>query len=299
MECQLCAFRCKVNRAQQLGVCRVDNGLYVAAVCQHRGEEPVLGVGQGICNVFFAHCNLQCCFCQNCQISSNARPIVTYSTTLDDLVTRVVTCLGQGLDTLGLVSPTPYIPWIAPLLDALHQRSLYPTVVYNTNGYETSQAIESLNGLVDIYLPDYKYGSYDLARQLSHAPDYPDVALEAIQAMAAQVGLTLQFDAQGTARRGLIVRHLVLPGYLDNSKAALVNLATELSPDLYLSLLAQYVPFGDVSRFPNLQRRLTQPEYDQVASYAYHLGFSNGWTQELSSASYYAPDFSKPNPFEH
>lgn len=299
MQCQLCAFRCGVNRAQQLGVCQIDSGLYVAAVCQHRGEEPVLGNGLGVCNVFFAHCNLQCCFCQNCQISSNALSLASYSTNLPTLVERISACLRLGLDTLGLVSPTPYVPWIPPLIEALHRRGLEPTVVYNTNGYETPQAIESLKGLVDIYLPDYKYGSYALAKELSRAPRYPDVALEAIQAMAAQVGVGLQLDARGSARRGLIVRHLVLPGYLDNSKAALVNLATELSPDIYLSLLAQYVPFGNVTRFSNLQRRLTQPEYDEVAEYAYGLGFSHGWTQELSSAAYYAPDFTKPNPFEH
>lgn len=296
-ECRYCYHRCGVVRSERLGVCRIDEGLYVASVYKHRGEEPVLGRGNAVCNVFFAHCNMQCVYCQNHQISDNTTPLSPWVSTLEALVEKVETILDEGCDTLGLVSPTPYIHYVVRLVEALHADGYRPTVVYNTNGYDTAETIRCLSPYVDIYLPDYKYGSYDLARRLSAAPDYPDVALESIGEMMEQKGKTLTYDADGIARKGVIVRHMVLPGFVENSRAALINLSVEFGSDITLSLMAQYNPAHRCLHRPPLDRRITKEEYDEVLTLLDELGFTNGWTQELVSALTYNPDFTQPDPF--
>lgn len=296
--CRLCGHGCGIDRAERLGFCRIDDGLYVANVCLHTGEEPVLGQGGKVCNVFFAHCNLQCSYCQNYQISCNTTSLQPWRTTIDRLVASVAQLLDEGCDTVGFVSPTPYLLYIPPIIQALHARGHFPTVVYNTNGYEHPSALLALNGLVDIYLPDYKYGSYELASSLSGARDYPDVALSAIAEMVRQCGVSLQFDAEGVARRGIIVRHLVLPGYAENSRAALINLAVEFGTSITLSLLSQYNPAHLSVEDSVLGRRLAPDEYAEAVLLLEELGFQNGWIQELESADFYNPDFRRQHPFQ-
>lgn len=295
--CYFCSHRCGVVRSERLGVCRIDNGLYVASVYRHHGEEPVLGCDGTVCNVFFAHCNMQCVYCQNYQISDNKTSIAAWTSSLETLIERVKSILDKGCDTLGLVSPTPYVPYVVQLVKSLRADGYRPTVVYNTNGYDTVDALRCVAPYVDIYLPDYKYGSYALSRRLSGAADYPDVALEAIGEMLRQKGRELEYDANGVARRGVIVRHMVLPGYVENSRAALINLAVEFGNKIALSLMAQYNPAHHCLHHEPLNRRVRSEEYQAVLSFVDELGFAYGWKQELESAATYNPDFTQPDPF--
>ncbi len=287
-----------MNRHSHLGYCRVDDGLYVASVYQHHGEEPVLGGPRGVCNVFFAHCNLQCVYCQNYQISCNTLALEPHRTSLDELAQRIEAILSMGCDTLGLVSPTHYAPYIPPLLALLRAHGYSPTVVYNSNAYDSPEALALLNGHIDIYLPDYKYGSYAVALELSGAKDYPDYALDAIASMGKQVGRGLELDPNGIARRGLLVRHLVLPGRGENSKAALFNLWSDLGCALPISLMGQYGPAFRSCEYPELNRCLSQEEYNAILEEFDMLGFTTGFTQDLRSAEHYRPDFDRERVFE-
>lgn len=293
----MCGHRCGVVRGERLGVCRIDNGLYVASVYRHRGEEPVLGLDGTVCNVFFAHCNMQCVYCQNYQISDNTTSVASWGVCFERLVESVQRVLDQGCDTLGLVSPTPYIPYVVRIVETLQDKGYRPTVVYNTNGYDSVEALREVAPYVDIYLPDYKYGSYDLARRLSGAADYPDAALDAIGEMYRQKGKSLTYDVNGVARSGVIVRHMVLPGCVENSRAALINLSVEFGSNIALSLMAQYNPAHRCLHCAPLDRRITREEYEAVLALVGELGFSCGWQQELESAAAYNPDFTCSDPF--
>ena len=302
--CNLCPRRCGADRTQSKGFCGATDSLEVASVCVHRGEEPPLNP---IVNVFFAHCNLQCVYCQNYQISGQC-------TVTDDLCAESASTLAdricQQLNTehlttstplIGLVTAAHYVTHIPLIIDELHSRGLHPTVVYNSSGYESVETLRSLEGLIDIYLPDFKYMDPLLAKAYSHASDYPEVATAALREMIRQVGLGLKTDENGTAYRGLIVRHLVLPGAVENSLAVLnplAQLATDHWPlaALHLSLMAQYFPPRPGLTSP-LDRTVTPEEYRTVVSRAEELGLTDGWIQELTAQDNYRPDFTQTNPF--
>lgn len=258
----------------------------------------MLGGAGGVCNVFFAHCNLQCVYCQNYQISCNSVPLARYRTSVESLVAQVEAILEQGCSTLGFVSATPYAPYIPSIVGMLREHGYAPTVVYNTNGYDGCEALGLLEGFVDIYLPDYKYGSYSVAQELSGARDYPDYALEAIGAMVEQVGKALRLDESGVATRGVLVRHLVLPGRLENSQAALLNLWSEFGREIQLSIMGQYGPAHLSGEYAELGRGLTAGEYEAVLREFDMLGFAGGFMQELSSSTHYRPDFEREDVFE-
>ena len=295
VNCTLCPRHCGVPRGE--GFCGAQVGLEVAAVCMHRGEEPPLNP---IVNVFFAHCNLQCIYCQNRQISGRtgcAEWNVESVDALADWIASQLSTLNSQLSTplLGLVTAAHYIYAVPGIIDAVRQRGFTPTVVYNSSGYEDAEALRSLEGLVDIYLPDMKYMDPDLAGRYSHAPDYPEVAAAAIAEMKRQVGSGLKMDDDGIAYRGLLVRHLVLPGHVDNSLRCLDSL--DRLGVRNLSLMAQYYPPVESLPAP-LDRTVTADEYAQVTEYAESLDFSNIWTQELTAQCNYRPDFTnKDNPF--
>ena len=301
--CTLCPRCCEVDRIQgQTGFCGLDAGLHIAAIVCHRGEEPVLGGEAGICNVFFRHCNLQCGFCQNRQISANQDalpPALAFAEALG----RIIRILETGVTHLGFVSPSPMVPHMVALIRAVRDRGFRPTVVYNSGGYDSVDTLRRLEGLVDVYLPDCKYRDPALARDLSAAADYPDQSALALREMYRQMGRVLHLDEAGLARRGLIVRHLVLPGQTADSLAVLRFLADELSSGLTLSLMAQYCPGPDTAQwargagYPDLGRRLLPEEYAVVLAEAARLGLS-GFTQDLASADCLRPDFAQDNPFD-
>lgn len=297
--CNLCPKGCGVDRMRSSGFCGASAEVEVSSVVLHRGEEPPLNP---IVNIFFSHCNLHCVYCQNHEISGQAvAPQYIHYRSVEAIADRASVLLDSS-NLLGLVTATHYADHIPALLEALHRRGKNPTVVYNSSGYESVDTLRSLEGLVDIYLPDFKYADSELAQRYSHAADYPQVASEALKEMIRQVGVGLKTDDDGTAYRGLIVRHLVLPGHIDNSLAVLEKLADLTSPlppfDLHLSLMAQYYPPATLAEGCDLRRPLTPDEYRTVSERFRALGF-DGWLQELAAESHYRPDFTHPdNPFE-
>jgi len=296
--CRLCSRRCGVDRGGgEMGWCRTGNRPLVAEICLHRGEEPAISGPRGICNVFFAHCTLQCLYCQNNRISSNRVEHPGWIGSLDELTEAVCSVLDQGASGLGLVSPTHQLPAAARLIRDLRRRGRRPVVVYNTSGYERVEVLRELEDLVDVYLPDLKYLDPEIAGAWSGAPDYPAAAADALREMYRQKGSLLRFDQDGVAVSGMIVRHLVLPGAVENTRDCLRFIAGELSPRLHVSLMAQYHPIPAVAGVPGLDRRLRRSEYDSAVEELGRLGLDRGWTQELESHGYYLPDFEGPQVF--
>ncbi|MBM4035624.1 MAG: radical SAM protein [Planctomycetes bacterium] len=297
--CTLCPRRCGARRAEgQLGYCRSGTGFALGAICTHRGEEPPICGPHGIANVFFARCNMQCVFCQNHQISRNEGPIIERQLSLEEAVRCIEAALGRGVGAVGFVSPSHCIPQMKAIIAALRDRQPKPAFVMNTNAYDTVETLASLDGLIDAYLPDLKYMDAELAARYSDAPDYPAVATRAIAEMFRQKGTRLAIADSGYVESGLTIRHLVLPGHVENSKLCLRWIADTLSTDVHVSLMAQYRPTPAVAGHPHLGRCLRPDEYQEVLDELHRLGFWRGWTQALASPSSYQPDFTQSHPFE-
>ena len=289
MSCQKCPRHCMPPHR----FCGADSSIPEAAsVYAHTGEEPPLSGHKGISNIFFAHCNLQCLFCQNHEISrSHVSAGNIKLRGVEAIVDSTASMLSQTENIVGLVSATQYSDLIPVIVEALHDRGLYPTIVYNSNGYESIEVLRRIAPYIDIYLPDFKYADPVIAQRYSNAADYPTVAGLALKEMYNQKGSSLPTDDDGLAFRGLIVRHLVLPGQTANSIACLEWLAENLSTNIYVSLMAQYFPPDGLNLPDQLGRRLTAEEYDEVVDAFYRIGFHRGWVQQLESADNYKPNF--------
>jgi putative pyruvate formate lyase activating enzyme len=297
--CTLCPRECRVNRFKGgLGYCGTDAGLNIATVCVHKGEEPVITGENGICNIFFTGCNLHCLYCQNHEISRYGSRTGSEGINLEGILERIMKMLSEGIQTVGFVSPSHVVPVVRAIIKGLNSRGCKPVTVYNTNGYDKPETIRSLDGLIDIYLPDYKYVTNKIALEYSDAGDYPEIALKAIKEMYYQKGSPLITDENENAVNGLLIRHLVLPGHAEESKKVLVSIAEELSPGVHLSLMSQYHPTELVRHHEVLNRTLYKKEYESVVEKMEELGFRNGWVQDMDSNLNYMPDFSKENPFE-
>jgi putative pyruvate formate lyase activating enzyme len=216
---------------------------------------------------------------------------------LREVVEAIVKILEQGCHAVGFVSPSHYIPHVKAIIEALRMQGQNPVFVYNTNGYDKVEEIRALESYIDVYLPDYKYSDKELARKFSKVPDYPQVALAAIKEMYRQKGSTIVMNENGFAEKGLIIRHLILPGAIENSFNVLGNLA-DISTSIAISLMAQYWPTPAVQNHINLGRTLTSEEYGIVKAELEKLGFYKGWVQELESSEHYRPDFEAHIPFE-
>jgi putative pyruvate formate lyase activating enzyme len=297
--CTLCPRECGVNRFEGgTGYCRSDAGMNIASICIHRGEEPPVSGPAGICNVFFAGCNLRCIYCQNYDIS---RPGVEFRknfTTLNETLDRIEEIISDEVKAVGFVSPSHVVPQVRAIIRGLNSRGLRPITVYNTNSYDKPEVIDTLGGMIDVYLPDYKYATASLAKDFSDAPDYPELALKALRRMYYQKGSTLPMDEEGRAEGGMLIRHLVLPGHSGESKKVLESIADELSAGVHLSLMSQYHPTPYVISHPDLKRILYKKEYEAVVETMEALGFRNGWVQDTESCRNYRPDFRKEHPFE-
>ena len=297
--CVLCPRECGADRfAGGSGYCGIDACINVASVCIHKGEEPVICGHNGICNIFFTGCNLRCQYCQNYEISLPKNRIKASYMFLDETLDAIEKCLLQGIKTIGFVSPMHVVPQVKAIIRGLNGRGLKPITVYNTNGYEKKEVIDSLEEIIDIWLCDYKYADENLASMLSDASNYPKIALNALKRMYFLKGSTLQTDNDGTATSGLIIRHLIIPGYVEESKKILRSIADELSTGVHISLMSQYTPTALVAGMKNLNRPLNRGEYDAIVKEMNALGFRNGWIQELDSKYNYTPDFKKQHPFE-
>ena len=287
--CLSCPRRCAVDRAAgQLGLCGAPDAFRVARIAPHMWEEPPISGERGSGTVFFSGCSLRCVFCQNRAISREGRG----ETLTDDALTdRILRLQEMGVHNINFVTPTHYARRLRPFLEKLRPHLRVP-IVYNCGGYEDPDALRGLDGLIDIYLPDFKYVSPELSRDYSAAADYADVAAVALSEMYRQVGGAV-FDGEGMMKNGMIIRHLVLPGCRHDSMAVLHRLH-ELLPvgEIRLSLMAQYTPeFAADCAFANLKRRLTKFEYSSVLALAEELGFEGYMQSPESVGAKYTPEF--------
>lgn len=296
--CTLCPRECNVDRINaRKGYCGTGAGFEVASVTVHKGEEPAISGKDGICNIFFTGCNLRCVYCQNHEIS---RPLIGNESRhmgLEELLDSVEGILRTGVRAVGFVSPSHVVPQVKAIIMGLNKRGLHPVTVYNTNAYDKVDVIRSLEGLIDVYLPDFKYISSMLSARYSDAPDYPEVAIKAIKEMYYQMGSSLLTYDNGEVERGLLIRHLVLPGHAEESIKVLRCIAEEISTGGSISLMSQYHPVNDDGLISPLNRTLYKEEYQLVVDEMIRLGFRNGWVQELDSHANYLPDFNKMDPF--
>ncbi len=286
MTCELCPRRCRADRTTTFGYCKMPMTPVAALAGPHFGEEPCIAGYGGAGTVFFSGCSLGCVYCQNREISRDG---AGKAITVERLAEIFRELEENGADCIDLVTPTHFADAVVKALTLAK-----PTVpvVYNCGGYERVETLRMLEGLVDVYLPDYKYADASLARRLSNAPDYPTVALHAIREMVRQTGKPV-FDEDGLLQKGTLIRHLVLPGYVDNTLDCLDILTAAFGEDeVLLSVMSQYTPPVEPLPDGNLNRRLTEAEYGRVLDYLYLLGNENVFVQELSAASeFYVPDF--------
>jgi putative pyruvate formate lyase activating enzyme len=298
-DCRLCPRNCGVNRVMgELGYCKSDAGFHISSICIHKGEEPVISGKKGICNIFFSRCNLQCLFCQNHEISQNKGPIIERKMTFEEIIDRIKATLSQTENIVGFVSPSHFVPQVRAIIYRLRNDGVNPVFVYNTNGYDKVETLKSLEGYIDVYLPDFKYMDPDLSLAFSQARNYPEVAGAAIKEMYRQKGSTLRINDDGIAESGLIIRHLVLPNAVENSVIVLKYLAGEISERLHISLMSQYFPTDKVRHIPQLNRIITLDEYEQVTEAFHKLGFYRGWLQEPESHGHFRPSFENDQAFE-
>ncbi|HVN14098.1 MAG TPA: radical SAM protein, partial [Anaerolineales bacterium] len=245
--------------------------------------------------VFFAGCNLRCVFCQNYQISQEFQHHPTRVLTVHELADEMLRLQDQGAHNINFVSPSHMIFQMADAIQAAKTKGLRLPIVYNTNGYDSVNALRQIRGLVDIYLPDIKYMDNTLGKRYSAVLDYAEIIPDVLREMLDQVG-HLQMDDDGIATHGLLVRHLVLPGQREDTRSCLHFLAS-LSPDIFLSIMSQYSPQHKAGKYPEINRTLTSDEYDEITEYALDLGLENAFVQELDSQDNYLPDFTQDKPF--
>ena len=294
--CECCPRKCRVNRLEgQVGFCRIPASIQVSYTGLHFGEEPPISGTKGSGTVFFVGCNLRCVFCQNYQISQEFQQDHTRTLTTDELASEMMRLQGEGAHNINFVSPSHMIFQMADAIEAAKGKGLVVPVAYNSNGYDSVDALRQIRGLVDIYIPDIKYLENGLGKQFSAVDDYADIVPGVLREMLDQVG-HLEINDEGIAVRGLLVRHLVLPDSMGNSRRCLHFLA-DLSPDTFVSIMAQYSPQYKARNYPSINRTLTEDEYDEVTDYAFDLGLENAYVQELESPDHYLPDFAQASPF--
>ncbi|HTX78242.1 MAG TPA: radical SAM protein [Longilinea sp.] len=279
-----------------MGVCRIPAKIRISHAGLHFGEEPPISGTKGSGTIFFAGCNLRCVFCQNFQISQEFKLHPSRELTVSELADEMLGLQNKGAHNINFVSPSHMIFQMADAIVEAKKRGLSVPVVYNTNGYDSVEALKQIRGLVDIYLPDIKYMDDVLGRELSEVDNYSKVIPGVLSEMLDQVG-HLQMDDDGIARRGVLVRHLILPGHLDNSYECLQELA-DISTDFFVSIMSQYSPQYKACDYPVINRKLTNAEYDEITDFALELGLENAFVQELDSQENYLPDFNQERPFE-
>ncbi len=282
MICSCCPRNCNVERGK--GFCAIGDGIFVSKFMIHKWEEPVISGKNGSGAVFFSGCNLRCCFCQNAKISVEVKgkPIPR-----EIFLREIQNLLDAGADNVNLVSPTPYIPYLLELLPLVKKMTDKP-IIYNCGGYERSESLKKLEGLIDVYLPDFKYIDSETAKKYSNAADYPSIATDAITEMIRQQPKVIVKN--GLIENGVIIRHLVLPGHRTESRR-IVEYIHKNYPSAWLSLMSQYTPDFNCSSFKELDRRITSFEYDSVLKLAEEYDMP-GFSQLFESANKkYTPDF--------
>ncbi len=286
--CNACPRGCNADRENSTGFCGVGNGFRIARVGLHEWEEPCISYGKGSGTVFFSGCNLKCVFCQNYKISHG---LCGKDIDGNTLLYEMQKLEGMGAVNINLVNPSHYAKLLVPVLEEFRKTSSLP-VVYNCGGYDSVESLKSLEGLVDIYLPDVKYFSDEYAKRYSGCVGYFKNALSVLMEMHRQVGYC-EFDSETHIKKGVLVRHLVLPSLYSDSINILCGLAHEFEPSkMALSLMSQYFPTYKACEYPEINRKVTTLEYNKVVQHAKELGFVNGFVQQRTSAKEeYVPEF--------
>ena len=280
--CILCPRNCGINRdSGDRGFCGESSSVRIARAALHFWEEPVISGDKGSGTVFFTGCNLKCIFCQNASIATSE---VGKEVSIGTLAEIFLKLQDQGANNINLVTASHYVTQVVQSIRIARKLGLAIPIVYNTSSYEKPEALQLLDGLVDIYLPDFKYMDTKLAKVYSKAEDYPEVAKEAIAEMYRQVGRPVFNEDTGLMRKGVIVRHLVMPGAVGNAKAVIDYLYKTYGDDIYISLMNQYTPMKEFAEYPKLNRKVTKREYEKVIQYALDLGVENAFIQEGETA---------------
>lgn len=279
-QCNLCPRECKANRNITKGYCKTNSNLLIARAALHMWEEPCISGETGSGTVFFGGCTLGCIYCQNQQIRDGKTGKITDEYRLAEIFAELK---DQGANNINLVTPTHFVPHIIKALDIAKSKGLDIPVVYNTSGYEKVDTLKMLEGYVDIYLPDFKYFNNKTAKEFSNAENYTDYAKKAVTEMVRQRG-EAEFFENGIMKSGVIVRHLLLPGYLEESKEIIKYLYETYENKIYISIMNQYTPMPAVLNHKTLCHKVSDAEYDELINYAVDIGVENGFIQEGETA---------------
>ena len=276
-QCTICPHNCKINRKNgQVGRCKSKDTVKIALYSTHNFEEPCISGKKGSGTVFFSNCNLNCVFCQNYEISQEGKGT---EITINRLAEIFLEQQEKDVENINLVTPTSYVPQIIEAIKLARKQGLKLPIVYNTNGYEKVETLKMLEGYIDIYLPDFKYSDNKLAKRLSKVDNYFETTTEALKEMYRQTGKAI-FDDRGIMKKGMIIRHLVLPNHILNSRRVLKWINDNMN-DVYVSVMAQYFPTYKAKEIEDINRKLTKEEYNQIENYLYRLNLENGYIQEL------------------
>ena len=275
-KCELCPRMCGINRYETLGFCGASDKIRIARASLHLWEEPCISGENGSGTIFFSHCNLKCIYCQNYDISTKNYGKEITTNRLSEIMLELQE---KGANNINLVTPTHYVPQIIEAIKLARKNGLDIPIVYNTSGYERKETIKLLDGYIDIYLTDMKYFSNRYATEYSKAKDYFKYAKEALDEMYNQVG-SPEFNKEGIMKKGIIVRHLIIPGLVNDSKSIINYLYKTYKDDIYISIMNQYTPLDNVKNHETLNRTITKEEYDEVVNYAISLGLENAFIQE-------------------
>lgn len=280
-DCTLCPRNCHVDRTQgKKGYCGTTDELVVARAALHMWEEPCISGVKGSGTVFFSGCSVGCVYCQNYNI---AKGLIAKNITIERLSDIFMELQKKEANNINLVTPSHYVPQIIEAISIAREKGLCIPIVYNSSGYEKADTIKLLDGIIDVYLPDLKYMDEIPAKRYSNAPDYFNYASKAIDEMVRQVGEPV-FDENGIIKKGVIVRHLTLPGYIEDSKNIIKYLYKTYGNKIYISIMNQYTPLSHVKKYPEINRKITKEEYDQLVDYAIDIGVENGFIQEGETA---------------
>ena len=277
-KCNICPHRCGINRnKKQIGRCKSTDNIKIALYSTHDFEEPCISGEKGSGTVFFSNCNMNCVYCQNYEISQEGKGKEITTLNLADIFLKQQ---AKGVNNINLVTPTSYVYQIIEAIKIAKNKGLTIPIIYNTNSYENIETIKLLNGYIDVFLPDLKYAENELGKKYSKVENYFETATEAIKEMIKQVGAP-KFDDEGIIQKGVIIRHLVLPNHIENSKKVLRWIKDNLPNDIYVSIMAQYFPTYKAKDIQELNRKLTREEWQEIEDYVDELEFENGFIQEL------------------
>ena len=276
-KCTICPHKCGIDRTKNPGRCKSTDKIKIALYSIHNFEEPCISGNNGSGTIFFSNCNMNCVYCQNYEISQLGKG---KEITIEELADIMIEQQEKGVENINLVTPTSYALHIIEAIKIAKSKGLHIPIVYNTNGYESIETLKLLEGYIDIYLPDLKYYYNELGQELSNVKNYFEITTGAIKEMYRQVG-SPQLNENGIMKKGLMIRHLVLPNNIENSKKILKWIKENIDNNVYVSIMAQYFPTYKAKNIDNLNRKLTKKEYEEIENYLFDLDLENGYIQEL------------------